>query len=311
MSFDSTQLIPEAIPKPPISSRSSDSARRGDVSPSRLQARSAIVRTGFSSSANPAKVYPDDREGTSLVDAAGFWVGSSVSGFGVDGPPLFRAEESRMEAASSSPQKLSNDEDDPLLATNRRVGEDGPVPSFDMDVPVAYGSVAAGNLASLHHPIGVDKMTSGTVVTSTGARVVTSTGGRLGEEGEKIEVTVRDTTAMMENIETERVPCPRLCGATFGPGSSGLIVFHNGDVKKMWYWYQRTDAVRLSGAPGVKGDAAFSDTETIGGKDGFMVNLLPSPQVEGSMQSQPSSGPRTLKDLMNMTATAKEVRSFN
>jgi hypothetical protein len=213
------------------------------------------------------------------------------------------------EARASAERALSpTRSDDPLsLAPNRRrTGEGGMMP-FDMDVPVAYGSVTAGA------QMGLTDMSSGSgVATATGMGVVVEEGDQSG-----VVDVARDTNAMMENIETERVPCPRLCGATFGSGNGGLAIFHNGDVKKMWSWYQRADAIRLStgATSGVKGDAAFSDADSIGQAPNPPSSRRShplSPEVEGSTKQQQTvykSGPRTLKELMNMTATAKEVRS--
>ena len=247
-----------------------------------------MLRTGFS--ANQAKVYPEDREGTSLFDAAGFW-GTDTQNNRSDDP--FSEQ-----AAVSSPQKKSVGGVDPLMPHSRRLAEGGVMP-FDVEVPVAYGSVTAGNITGLQ--IGVNDIASGKVGTTTGMGVA--------EEGDNVAGDVRETNAMMENIETERVPCPRLCGATFGSGNGGLAIFHNGEVKKMWYWYQRADTVRLSGAPGVKGDAVFSDAESIElviGTSG-RTSHPPSQKVGKQKLAISSSGPRTLKELMSMTTSAKEV----
>jgi hypothetical protein len=164
--------------------------------------------------------------------------------------------------------------------------------------------VTSGIISGLQ--IGVADMSSGNVVTAAGM-------GAL-EEGDQVAVDARDATSMMENIETERVPCPRLCGATFGSGNGGLAIFHNGDVKKMWSWYKRADTVR--GIAGPKGDAAFSDAEGLQVMSSNSVARgnpsISSSQVEGSLsQTQAMSrlGPKTLKELMNMTATAKKVRA--
>ena len=150
-------------------------------------------------------------------------------------------------------------------------------------------------------------MSSGNVVTASGMGVV--------EEGDQGAVDVNTANTVMENIETERVPCPRLCGASFSPGNGGLAIFHNGDVKKMWHWYKRADNVR--GAPGLKGDAAFADSESLGvvsnGSVGSSIQPLTS-QGNGTskqQQSAPRSGPKTLKELINMTSTAKKVSNID
>jgi hypothetical protein len=149
--------------------------------------------------------------------------------------------------------------------------------------------------------IGITDITSGTAVSTV-------------EEGDPVSVDVRGSTSIMENIETERVPCPRLCGATFGSGNGGLVIFHNGEVRKMWNWYQRTDTIRHSGVPGGKSDATTSDPDNlrmVHNTSGTRTTHPLSPQVEGSPKQNAavtSSLPRTLKELVNMITTAKEVR---
>ena len=52
----------------------------------------------------------------------------------------------------------------------------------------------------------------------------------------KDETGEREISSKIDPLKAMRVPCPRLCGATFGAGK-GLILFHNGGVKKMWNWF--------------------------------------------------------------------------
>ena len=164
------------------------------------------------------------------------------------------------------------------------------------------GSVTAGKFSGVQ--IGVTDMSSGNVVTASGMGAV--------EEGDQVTVDVNAVSNMMENIETERVPCPRLCGASFSPGNGGLAIFHNGDVKKMWHWYKRADNVR--GVPGLKGDAAFADSESLGVVSNASVTTSTQPpttqtsSTANQQQGIPRSGPKTLKELINMTSTAKKVR---
>jgi hypothetical protein len=51
----------------------------------------------------------------------------------------------------------------------------------------------------------------------------------------------RDVSAKIDPVKAMHVPCPRLCGATFGTGG-GMISFHNGEVKKMWNWFSSSDS---------------------------------------------------------------------
>ena len=161
--------------------------------------------------------------------------------------------------------------------------------------------MTVGNLSGVQ--IGVTDLASGNVVTAAGMGAV--------EERDQVAVDVTKSISIMENIETERVPCPRLCGATFCSGSGGLAVFHNGGVKKMWDWYKRADTFRS--APGITSDTTFSNTEDIG-LDTESSALKEDNMLSRPLDSTPSqaivplrSGPKTLRDLVNMTSTAKKV----
>ena len=90
---------------------------------------------------------------------------------------------------------------------------DGGFMPFDMDVPVAYGAVAGSTprATSASTPLGVSDLASPNAVSSAAV-----------DESAQVSADVLETVAMMANIETSRIPCPRLCGATFGPGVGGL-----------------------------------------------------------------------------------------
>lgn len=287
-------MIPEATPRQLVN-RSFDIGKR-DHSPKRAGARSSLVRTAFPASINQARVYPEDKEGAALMDAAaGFWGGitSSSTHHHTGGELAINrgGDEARF---SSDPHAQSPQTPDAEVGANGRSGEGGIMP-FDMDVPVAYGSVTAGNMATIQ--LGITDITSGSLVSKV-------------EEVDPVSVG-RDSTSIMENIETERVPCPRLCGATFGSGNGGLVIFHNGEVRKMWSWYQRTDNIRFSGVPGGKGDIA-SDPDNLRMVHNTRTSHPLSSEVDGSTkQNEPaaSSLPRTLKELINMITTSKEVRN--
>ena len=273
--------------------------------------RVPTVRTAFSSGIQ-TRVYPEDREGSSFMDAAGFWGGSSFRQTS-DAAAKNRMEEARHRLEKlQSPQFNSpeNQNGDPPTSLAGSRDADGGLMPFDMDVPVAYGSVAtSGSGIKNNMQLGITDMASGAMVSSTGM------GGAI-EEIKSTPTDTMDTTTIMENIETERVPCPRLCGATFGMGAGGLVVFHNGEVKKMWNWYQRTDTLRLTGAlgSGKIDNPSISETDTFRSVQatppGSRTSNPLSPSVEEATkpaQLDNNSGPRTLKDLVNMMATAKEV----
>jgi hypothetical protein len=149
---------------------------------------------------------------------------------------------------------------------------------FDMDVPVqpAYGTV---NTANMGLQMGLSEMISSGMASGTGSA---------------------DTKIKIRDVDADRIPCPRLCGASFGTGSGVLVTFHNGEVKKMWDWYQKTDMVRLSSIPGGGVEAtARSDPEMIMSKS--------STETDKKIHVPTSSGPRSLKELSDMMTKAKEV----
>ncbi|CAJ1950686.1 unnamed protein product [Cylindrotheca closterium] len=248
----------------------------GRRTPSPLRTR--MVKTSFPTSHQP-RVYQEDRnEGSSLVDAAGFW--NTTATGAVDAHKALTEELGRLSMnAGQSPdamiQSADPDSDDPI-ANQQQIG--------DMEVPVAYGSVSANK------GMAMTDIASGTVVSTGGLRVVS--------ESENATVDVREATPILENIESGRVPCPPLCGASFGFGHGGLVMFHNGEINKMWNWYQRTDTMRLHSMPNGKGDIGPSGNEL----------LPPRVGVDSDTKLTAVYGPRTLKELVKMTETAKEAQ---
>ncbi len=291
--------MPEALPKS-HSPRTQEPI--GKESPTKsIALRDNLIRTAFPPM-NETRVYPEDREGNSLTDAASFW---GTSRTGVDSSLLFnRGEERRLalrDASVPSPQKADGVES----VTNRRVGVEGSVMPFDMDVPVAYGSVTVGNTSSLQ--IGMTDIATGAIVSTT------SMGGIV-EEGNPMSGEPLQKISIMQSIETERVPCPRLCGAVFGRGNGGLVIFHNGEVKKMWNWYQRTDSLRHSNPMGKNG-SIISEQEGLrrvhnATGTGTTHPLSTEEDDTAKPQTNAKLGPRTLKELIGMMAAAKEVCFF-
>ena len=279
---DTGVLTTTAIPEAVATSQSGED-QRIDNSPQRSLARSNIIRTTFASSNSQAKVFPESKEGTSLIDVASIWGVSTntATDLGMSQGDYSNIEQAR----STSPLKISVTTEDSLRNNGRR--QEGSFMPFDMDVPVpvAYNSVTAGNLNSIQ--LGMTEMTP------LSAIVNTTKGG--------IESKF-NSASIIENIDKERVPCPRLCGAVFGSGNGGLAVFRNGEVKKMWNWYQRTDKLRLSSIPGGQVDVASSSDPQALITDN---NIQTDPEKGYQMTS--SSGPRTLKELEDMVSAAKDV----
>ncbi len=275
-----TTAIPEALP----TGQSSEDERK-DSSPQRNLMRGTIIRTAFASSNSQAKVFPESNEGNSLIDVASIWgvTTNTAADFGMS-----QKDDSKIEQSGSvSPLKVTVATEDSLRNSGRR--QDGSFMPFDMDVPVpvAYNTVASGNLNSIQ--LGMTEMTPlSAIINST-------------DDGVERKL---NSASIIENIDTGRVPCPRLCGAVFGPGNGRLVVFRNGEVKKMWNWYQRTDTIRLSSIPGGQVDVASSS-------DPQALVTDPKVQADSGFEDQvaSSSGPRTLKELVDMVAAAKEVRA--
>jgi len=257
-----TTSIPEALP----ANNSTDDKNR-DSSPQRSLTRDNIIRTAFGSSAsNQARVFPETKEGDSLLDVASIW--GSLAGPTRSDLAVSRVDGNKIEQLrSSSPLKSAAPMEDSLRNNGRR-GEGGFLP-FDMDVPVPVA------------------------YTPLSAIINTSEDGA--------ETTVRNSRSIIESIDTERVPCPRLCGAVFGSG--GLVIFRNGEVKKMWNWYQKTDKIRLSSIPGGQVDViSSSDPQAL------ITSSKDSTDLVKRYQIASSSGPRTLKELIDMTTAAKEAQ---
>ena len=214
-----TTSIPEALPAVSnitfdvASSNKKQNDQHYDPSSS-PQRRNKIIRTAFGSTSlnNRAKVFPDTYEGDSLVDVASIW--GSLAGTATATATATAAancvdeygkniEQSRL----SSPVKHSSAALDGRTTTpassaigdslrsneRRRIEGEGFMP-FDMDVSisVAYNALSAANL-------GLTEMASLSAMINT-----------TGEDG--VETTARNLTSVMENIDTERIPCPRLCG---------------------------------------------------------------------------------------------------
>jgi len=82
--------------------------------------------------------------------------------------------------------------------------------------------------------------------------------------------------------QAHRVPCPRLCGASFGFGSGKLICFKNGKIKAMWSWLERHEAQKYM--------TSRRATKTLTSND------------------RRTDRPRTLSDLFKLVNTSKKAQ---
>lgn len=153
-----------------------------------------------------------------------------------------------------------------------RADDSNSVLPFDMDVPVAYSIPSSDVQQALRRNTGA----AGTVV---GESVPTAATAVSQDSGEIVSPTVR------VQVDTRRIPCPRLCGASFGPG--GLAIFANGQVQRMWAWYTSSAAASLAHHQG-RPDEDFSGRRA----------LAPGEK----------RGLRTMNDLQNMMKAAKNAQ---
>jgi len=114
---------------------------------------------------------------------------------------------------------------------------------------------------------------------------------RSSQSGDSSLSSRANATHVMEKIETQNIPCPRLCGATFSPGVGGLVTFNNGEVKRMWKWFRGDVSVprrQLSRS----GISSIAEREQSATSDGTAI------VVQDTV--------RTVKDLFDMMKASKE-----
>ena len=99
-----------------------------------------------------------------------------------------------------------------FAATGGAPNVDSGMMPFDMDVPVAYSITNACITGGIPNAIVKNELVAPGYVPA----------GTSGEDKDEMDRFAVVAAAMMENIETDRIPCPRLCGATFSFGVGGL-----------------------------------------------------------------------------------------
>jgi len=123
----------------------------------------------------------------------------------------------------------------------------------------------------------------------------------------------------IDPIKAGRIPCPRLCGASFAMGdTSGVLVFHNGGVSKMWNWFQKNER-RLS----IKNPSsnlipldqrnALAETSLISNNPSNLVGGSSDDPMEletyvGNHKEKMRRFPRTMLDVLNMNSAAKSAQ---
>lgn len=206
------------------------------------------------------RYVPNERRGNSTMDAASALRSFDDSVHGRNDLNASRhAYAHRHDSRTSSPTPSKNIDKPVEKSTGTELSKvlsslrgEGSLMPFDMDV----GFV----------PIIIEDA-------STGPGSVAS-----GDEGGGVELSLQQSR-ISKRVSTDRVPCPRLCGATFSPGLGGLVGFNNGQINKMWSWYTKNELRRKSS--GLK----YSST-----------------------MKENSSYPRLKKDLDDMITAAKDAQ---
>ena len=164
---------------------------------------------------------------------------------------------------------------------------------FDMDSPVFAKAPARLGVSTV---TGINEYLPSSANVGSGVQVVDDVDQRGAERAEAV--------ALMNSIETDRIPCPPLSGASFGVG--GLVLFHNGDVKKVWSWWKKNHPARLSIVPGLVGEAPPKGSSgSIHGSEYSTSQLEGPDSVDKPAQRR---YPRTLRDLLDMTESAREAQ---
>jgi hypothetical protein len=190
----------------------------------------------------PTRIYPDNKE-SPLGDIAGAW--SSVQQHQPqqnDKAGYYNTLSSRENNPSSGGKQGATARHHQQQQHSSGADSSGAFGQmqFDLDVAAVYSTnvddrpssfqVAAQDKLIHHRHQPVELSPSGINPKDTLDSGVGAGGGVMDDS--------RNAAELMEKIETRNIPCPRLCGATFGPsGVGGLVTFHNGEVKKMWKWY--------------------------------------------------------------------------
>lgn len=161
-------------------------------------------------------------------------------------------------------------------------GVEGALMQFDIDVP---GEVEGGPTVTT--PLG-GAPSPGPVVDASAKNIIEAPSSSARQ-------------ASIDPFKAMRVPCPRLCGASFGRGGGGMIVFHNGDVRKLWSWFQSEQQVP-------KADLKEQQRQSNSIEVDRQGRVVPS-SVASAKRRSPSAHmqqcPRTMLDLMRMGAAAK------
>jgi len=278
-----THVISEAAPTRRAMEASGSSGTLHS-SPRRQVNSQRIVRTDIdftsqqgrlyrpSSDPNLRRNFEDQRDMPSRLDG-----GHHVGGQGV----MQASELSNMTPddayayGRSSTLPVQDQDNIPEAVTSISRGVEGALFQFELDVAGDTAVAAAG-------------VSGEGVVPTAKSPAGTADAIAKGNDVEPQGVVTASRTSTVDPFRAMNVPCPRLCGATFGRGGDGIIVFSNGDVRRQWNWFQ---------------------TEQQSNRDESKQQLPSKPDHKdrrskaGDNKSQQC--PRTMLDLMRMNAAAK------
>lgn len=132
----------------------------------------------------------------------------------------------------------------------------------------------------------------------------------LANEGDAIEIGLQRQNVSATRIDKDKVPCPRLCGASFSPGIGGIVCFNNGEVRKMWSWFEQSDLRRGRIPMGEDRPASLDQSSTSGSnrRDDMYEgdsSVFNSESNELTAVRRRKDCPRTLQDLEDMTDHAR------
>jgi len=102
---------------------------------------------------------------------------------------------------------------------------------------------------------------------------------------EAADFNSEETSAVLQDLKRESIPCPRLCGASFAPGGGGLVCLRNGDILKVWSWWEQSHKINLEST-------------------GFRHNAKET-KATSMTDTTASRFPRTLQQLDDMASAAK------
>ena len=229
-------------------------------------------------SVSAMRYLPNDRRISVTIDAATY----IPSGNNTDLPKV-ASDDALAARALMAHQHQDGQQGSPLSSSPLKNNESSSVAPFPFDMELAAG---------IKIQTGLEKnnlLSSPSVVIGSDA-----SGGAI--DMNKSSISMQGAPRVMNRIRPEKVPCPRLCGASFG--INGLVCFRNGQVQKMWAWFQSTDPKRRNNNN--------NPSNIRSGNSNLQQENHHQQQQPGVVAAR--TYPRTKKDLNDMNKAAKEAQ---